>query len=187
MPITSGSATSRRCAATAAGSCSGRSSSATTTRPTGSSTLTSRRTTWLQQRTSRGRDASPSSLASFGASPPTIVAGDLNDAGTPEIVAALPGIEVLDPPPTNPSERPTQALDHVLVPVDGDGCLGVGTRRRAGLGEAVGPPPADRAVHPRLGPGRPFAPLTAYFFFLVFLGSSSSPSLRTPFASASSR
>ncbi len=56
--------------------------------------------------------------ASFGESPPTIVAGDLNDAGTPDIVAALPGIEQLEPPPTNPSERPTQALDHVLVPAE---------------------------------------------------------------------
>jgi endonuclease/exonuclease/phosphatase family metal-dependent hydrolase len=56
--------------------------------------------------------------ASFGGRPPTIVAGDLNDAGTPVIVAILPGIEALDPPPTNPSERPTQALDHVLVPAE---------------------------------------------------------------------
>ncbi len=53
---------------------------------------------------------------SLGASPPTVVGGDLNDHATPEIVAILPGIEVLDPPPTNPSERPTQAIDHVLVP-----------------------------------------------------------------------
>ncbi len=55
---------------------------------------------------------------SLGASPPTIVGGDLNDTATPEIVAILPGIEVLDPPPTNPSERPTKAIDHVLVPAE---------------------------------------------------------------------
>lgn len=59
--------------------------------------------------------------ASLGAGPPTIVAGDLNDDGSPEIIAALPGLELLDPPPTNPAERPTQAIDHVLVPADATG------------------------------------------------------------------
>ena len=53
-----------------------------------------------------------------GDAPPAIVAGDLNDANEPGIIAALPGIEVLAAPPTNPSESPSQALDHVLVPPD---------------------------------------------------------------------
>lgn len=60
-------------------------------------------------------------VTSLGSSPPAIIAGDLNDDGAPAIVAALPGIEILDPPPTNPSERPTQALDHVLVPAEARG------------------------------------------------------------------
>jgi endonuclease/exonuclease/phosphatase family metal-dependent hydrolase len=48
--------------------------------------------------------------------PPAVVAGDLNDAGQPEVIAALPGIEVLCAPLTNPAGAPAQALDHVLVP-----------------------------------------------------------------------
>ena len=56
--------------------------------------------------------------AALGDSPPSVVAGDLNDAGAPEIIAALPGIEVLTPPPTNPSKHPTERIDHVLVPPD---------------------------------------------------------------------
>ncbi|MGA9276023.1 endonuclease/exonuclease/phosphatase family protein [Ilumatobacter sp.] len=52
----------------------------------------------------------------FGDGTPTVVAGDFNDHGTSEIVDLLPGIEALPPPPTNPSERPTDHLDHVLVP-----------------------------------------------------------------------
>ena len=53
-----------------------------------------------------------------GETPPAVVAGDLNDDGEPEIIAALPGIEVLSAPLTNPANAPTQALDHVLVPSD---------------------------------------------------------------------
>ena len=45
-----------------------------------------------------------------------MVAGDLNDAGEPKIIAVLPGIEVLSAPCTNPASAPTKALDHVLVP-----------------------------------------------------------------------
>ena len=47
--------------------------------------------------------------------------GDLNDTGSPEIIALLPGIEVLAPPPTNPSDRPTASIDHVLVPPEATG------------------------------------------------------------------
>jgi endonuclease/exonuclease/phosphatase family metal-dependent hydrolase len=53
-----------------------------------------------------------------GDAPPVVVAGDFNDAGEPQIIAALPGIEVLSAPLTNPAEAPTQALDHVLIPPD---------------------------------------------------------------------
>lgn len=54
--------------------------------------------------------------AEFGADHPLVVAGDFNDAGTTEIVDILPGVEPIPSPPTNPSERPTDRLDHVLVP-----------------------------------------------------------------------
>ncbi len=65
---------------------------------------------------------------SHGDAPPTVVAGDLNDAGEPQIIAALPGIEVLSAPLTNPSRSPTQALDHVLVPHEAtDVSIGVPT------------------------------------------------------------
>ncbi|WP_420450630.1 endonuclease/exonuclease/phosphatase family protein [Ilumatobacter sp.] len=57
-------------------------------------------------------------VASHPPSPPAIVAGDLNDAHDPEIVGRLPGVEHLVPAPTNPSDDPTQVLDHVLVPVE---------------------------------------------------------------------
>ena len=53
--------------------------------------------------------------------PPPVVAGDLNDAGEPQIIAALPGIEAVSAPPTNPAGSPTNALDHVLVPVEANG------------------------------------------------------------------
>lgn len=53
-----------------------------------------------------------------GAEPPLVLAGDLNDHDEPAIVYALPGIEHLAPPPTCPSEAPTQPLDHVLLPPD---------------------------------------------------------------------
>ncbi|MEP1125569.1 MAG: endonuclease/exonuclease/phosphatase family protein [Ilumatobacter sp.] len=51
-----------------------------------------------------------------GESPPAVVAGDLNDWGEPAVIAALPGIEALAAPLSNPAGSPTQALDHVLVP-----------------------------------------------------------------------
>jgi len=57
-------------------------------------------------------------VTSHGDAPPAVIAGDLNDAGEPQIIATLPGIEVLSAPLTNPASAPTQALDHVLVPVD---------------------------------------------------------------------
>jgi endonuclease/exonuclease/phosphatase family metal-dependent hydrolase len=69
---------------------------------------------------------------SLGDHPPTVVAGDLNDAGSPEIVGALPGDEVLEPPPTNPSDRPTQCIDHVLLPA---GATGVSVSAPAGGSE----------------------------------------------------
>jgi endonuclease/exonuclease/phosphatase family metal-dependent hydrolase len=53
-----------------------------------------------------------------GDQPPLILAGDLNDHDEPAIVFTLPGVEHLAPPPTNPSEAPTQPLDHVLLPPD---------------------------------------------------------------------
>ena len=53
--------------------------------------------------------------AAGGDSPPALIVGDLND-DDPDLVAILPGTDVADSPPTNPSGRPTQRLDHVLVP-----------------------------------------------------------------------
>jgi endonuclease/exonuclease/phosphatase family metal-dependent hydrolase len=55
-------------------------------------------------------------VAAIGDDQPAIVAGDFNDADDPTIIGILPGIEHLVPPPTNPAERPTQVLDHVLLP-----------------------------------------------------------------------
>jgi endonuclease/exonuclease/phosphatase family metal-dependent hydrolase len=57
-------------------------------------------------------------VAAIGDDQPAIVAGDFNDADDPTIVATLPGVEHVVPSPTNPSERPTQLLDHVLIPAD---------------------------------------------------------------------
>ena len=57
-------------------------------------------------------------VASIGDDPYPVVAGDFNDADEPMIVAELPGIEHLEPSPTNPAESPHQRLDHVLLPVD---------------------------------------------------------------------
>lgn len=51
-----------------------------------------------------------------GDAPPAVIAGDLNDAGEPQIIAALPGIEAREAIATNPSIAPSSALDHVLVP-----------------------------------------------------------------------
>jgi endonuclease/exonuclease/phosphatase family metal-dependent hydrolase len=53
----------------------------------------------------------------LGKAPPTIVAGDFNDASDPTIIATLPGIEVMPAPLSNPASAPDKAIDHVLVPV----------------------------------------------------------------------
>jgi endonuclease/exonuclease/phosphatase family metal-dependent hydrolase len=55
-------------------------------------------------------------VASIGDDPPAVVAGDFNDADDPSIIDALPGVEHVAAPMSNPSEAPTQALDHVLLP-----------------------------------------------------------------------
>ncbi len=49
---------------------------------------------------------------------PAIVAGDFNDANDPSIIDSLPGVEHVTPAMSNPSEAPTQRLDHVLLPPD---------------------------------------------------------------------
>lgn len=51
-----------------------------------------------------------------GDAPPAIVAGDLNDSNEPAVIAALPGIEAMAAPLSNPAHAPSQAIDHVLVP-----------------------------------------------------------------------
>ena len=55
-------------------------------------------------------------VAEHGDTPPAIVAGDFNAGPDEEVISILPGIEAIEVPPTNPSEAPTQHLDHVLVP-----------------------------------------------------------------------
>ena len=55
-------------------------------------------------------------VASIGDDPPPVVAGDFNDADDPSIIEALPGVEHVVPPMSNPSEAPNQLLDHVLLP-----------------------------------------------------------------------
>jgi len=57
-------------------------------------------------------------VAAHGDAPPAIVAGDFNDDTDATIIDALPGIEHIATPSTNPSSAPTQALDHVLLPAD---------------------------------------------------------------------
>ncbi len=57
-------------------------------------------------------------VESHGESPPAVIAGDFNDDGEPDIIATLPGIEHEPAPPTNPTDHPVQALDHVLLPPD---------------------------------------------------------------------
>jgi endonuclease/exonuclease/phosphatase family metal-dependent hydrolase len=47
---------------------------------------------------------------------PVVVAGDLNDDTDGEVIASLPGVEHVTPPPSNPAGAPTQSLDHVLLP-----------------------------------------------------------------------
>lgn len=46
------------------------------------------------------------------------IAGDFNDDTDTGVIAAMPGIEHIAAPYTNPSEAPAQALDHVLLPPD---------------------------------------------------------------------
>lgn len=55
-------------------------------------------------------------VESHGESPPAVILGDFNDHGEPDIIAALPGVEHLPAPPTNPANAATQAIDHVLLP-----------------------------------------------------------------------
>jgi endonuclease/exonuclease/phosphatase family metal-dependent hydrolase len=57
-------------------------------------------------------------VAAIGHDSPVVVAGDFNDADDPTIVDALPGVEHVAPSNTNPSQQPTQLLDHVLLPAD---------------------------------------------------------------------
>jgi endonuclease/exonuclease/phosphatase family metal-dependent hydrolase len=57
-------------------------------------------------------------VASIGDDPPAVVAGDFNDAGDPSIIENLPGAEHVAAPMSNPSDVPTQSLDHVLLPID---------------------------------------------------------------------
>ncbi len=57
-------------------------------------------------------------VASIGDDPAPIVAGDFNDAGDGSIIDTLPGLEHVVPSMTNPSEAPTQLLDHVLLPAE---------------------------------------------------------------------
>ncbi len=59
-------------------------------------------------------------IAEHGDAPPAIVAGDFNDGADGSIIFALPGIEHVVPPPTNPAEAPVQVLDHVLLPADAE-------------------------------------------------------------------
>ena len=54
----------------------------------------------------------------IGDDPPPIVAGDFNDADDPSIIEVLPGVEHERPADTNPSESPSQLLDHVLLPAN---------------------------------------------------------------------
>jgi endonuclease/exonuclease/phosphatase family metal-dependent hydrolase len=46
------------------------------------------------------------------------IAGDFNDDTDVAVIAAMPGIEHLAAPYTNPAEAPAQALDHILLPPD---------------------------------------------------------------------
>jgi endonuclease/exonuclease/phosphatase family metal-dependent hydrolase len=58
--------------------------------------------------------------AAIGDDPAAVVAGDFNDAGDPTVIDALPGVEHVIPPFTNPADAPAQLLDHVLLPVDAE-------------------------------------------------------------------
>jgi endonuclease/exonuclease/phosphatase family metal-dependent hydrolase len=55
-------------------------------------------------------------VVEHGDAPPAVVAGDLNAGPGEDVIGLLPGIEAIEVPPTNPSDAPTQHLDHVLVP-----------------------------------------------------------------------
>lgn len=47
-----------------------------------------------------------------------VIAGDFNDDTDVAVIAAMPSVEHLTPPCTNPAADPTQRLDHVLLPPD---------------------------------------------------------------------
>ena len=55
-------------------------------------------------------------VADIGDDPPSVVAGDFNDAGDSSIIEILPGVEHVAPSMSNPSAAPNQLLDHVLLP-----------------------------------------------------------------------
>jgi endonuclease/exonuclease/phosphatase family metal-dependent hydrolase len=57
-------------------------------------------------------------VAEHGDPSDVIVGGDFNDDRDASVIYALPGIEHLTPPPTNPAAQPTRLLDHVLLPVE---------------------------------------------------------------------
>ena len=46
-----------------------------------------------------------------GDAPAAVVTGDFNDANDTSIIAALPGVEAIAPPFTNPASMPSQTLD----------------------------------------------------------------------------
>ena len=56
-------------------------------------------------------------VAEHGELDDVVIGGDFNDDRDASVIYALPGIEHLTPPPTNPADRPTKLLDHVLLPV----------------------------------------------------------------------
>lgn len=68
-------------------------------------------------------------IADHGDDLPFVIAGDLNDDTDVEVIAALPGVEHLAPSASNPSDVPSQTLDHVLLP---GGAIEVGTSIPAG-------------------------------------------------------
>jgi endonuclease/exonuclease/phosphatase family metal-dependent hydrolase len=57
-------------------------------------------------------------VSEHGDTSDVIVGGDFNDDLDPSVIFALPGIEHLTPPSTNPAHDPQQLLDHVLLPVE---------------------------------------------------------------------
>ncbi len=128
-------------------------------------------------------------VAAIGDDPPPIVAGDFNDAGRPVDHRRPPRRSSTSlPSNTNPSEAPTQALDHVLLAGERDRRVDRRTRRGSRLGSDLRPPPGDGPLlapecH-RRGLTRSARPCCGvYFFFLA----SAAGALSTPLASASSR